>query len=433
MQVIKKTQSIYFQLAAVLVAALAVAAFTFGVLNITVSDYVCRKIVNSDYVVNKDIRHIQSLQEYADKYDISMYDIEALDKWGEAQDLNFFDVYAEDMWIYTGMYSPKTTAETLMDYYSKYGDSGNYYPVNFADGTADVYVYGAYASKIDNYILIAEFILSLIVFLGISMTAIRRIITYICTLKNEIEILEGGNLEYQITVAGSNELSELAAGLDKMRKSFAQQIETEKNLINSNRQMITEMSHDLRTPLTNLMLYLEILRLKKYRDEDQMNRYIDKAADKAGQLKQISDSLFEHITRISMEISEPYARHPFRDVLYDVISEMTEYLSDAGFEVKAPAEWEDTYITADIAGINRITGNITSNIIKYAEPEFPVVIDARSTGVYTGLKFSNRIKATGKAGSGIGIKSIQHLMNEMGGCMYTEEKDGVFSIYIGFR
>ena len=79
-------------------------------------------------------------------------------------------------------------------------------------------------------------------------------------LHDEIEILEGGSLDYPITVKGKDELSELAEGLDCMRVSFQGMIEREANIVQENQKMITEMSHDIRTPVTSIMLYTEILK-----------------------------------------------------------------------------------------------------------------------------------------------------------------------------
>lgn len=83
---------------------------------------------------------------------------------------------------------------------------------------------------------------------------------YILQLKDEIEILEGGSLDYPITIKGKDELAALAKGLDNMRKSFAGLIDQEGKMVQENQRIITEMSHDLRTPVTSIILYTEILK-----------------------------------------------------------------------------------------------------------------------------------------------------------------------------
>ena len=81
---------------------------------------------------------------------------------------------------------------------------------------------------------------------------------YIRKLSKEIEILEGGNLEYKITVNGKDELAALAGGLECMRESFRNQSIQEAEIVRENQKIVTQMSHDLRTPLTSIMLYTEL-------------------------------------------------------------------------------------------------------------------------------------------------------------------------------
>lgn len=83
---------------------------------------------------------------------------------------------------------------------------------------------------------------------------------YISKLSDEIAILEGGSLDYKITIKGKDELAALAEGLENMRISFCNMIEQEAEITSENNRIITEMSHDLRTPVTSMMLYTEILK-----------------------------------------------------------------------------------------------------------------------------------------------------------------------------
>ena len=117
---------------------------------------------------------------------------------------------------------------------------------------------------------------------------------YILQLKDEIEILEGGSLDYPITVKGKDELAALAKGLDNMRKSFAGLIDQEGKMVQENQRIITEMSHDLRTPVTSIILYTEILKKGTYKDQEQQREYIEKIGQKAQRMKQLTDNLFEY-------------------------------------------------------------------------------------------------------------------------------------------
>ena len=84
------------------------------------------------------------------------------------------------------------------------------------------------------------------------MLGVRRKILYVNQLSRDIEILEGGNLEYEVHVQGKDEISDLAAGLNAMKVSFKNQIEEVECLTRTNQEKVTENSHDLRTPLTTV-------------------------------------------------------------------------------------------------------------------------------------------------------------------------------------
>ena len=188
-----------------------------------------------------------------------------------------------------------------------------------------------YSYQYYTYAMIAELLLAFALFLLIVMLGIRRTMDYIRRLCDEIEILEGGNLEYEITVSGKDELATLARSLDNMRKSFLAQTEKETYLVQANQRMVTNMSHDLRTPLTSIMIYTEILKKNKYKDERQMKEYLEKIEEKTYRMKQLSDRLFEYSLVTSepeVELEEPEV---LKGVFYDLLSETCAYLEQSGF------------------------------------------------------------------------------------------------------
>lgn len=116
---------------------------------------------------------------------------------------------------------------------------------------------------------------------------------YICQLSVEIQAMEGGDLDVPITFRGNHELTRLAHSLDSMRQAFQEQKEREINIFRANQAMIIAMSHDLRTPLTTLQIYTDILRYKKY-EPSQLDGYLEKIDAKAAQIKQLSENIFEY-------------------------------------------------------------------------------------------------------------------------------------------
>ena len=153
--------------------------------------------------------------------------------------------------------------------------------MSFADGEANVSITGMYAYQFYNYAMLAELALSFVLFLLLVLFGIRSKMAYILKLSDEVEILEGGSLDYKITVKGKDELAALAEGLESMRLSFQELIRQEARMVQENQKIVTEMSHDLRTPVTSIMLYTEILKKGSYKGGGQWKEYVEKKDEAA--------------------------------------------------------------------------------------------------------------------------------------------------------
>ena len=105
------------------------------------------------------------------------------------------------------------------------------------------------------------------------------------------------------------------------------------------------MSHDLRTPLTTLLLYTEILRHRKYETTAQAEDYLTKIDTKARQLKQLSDNLFEYalVTRDTVAVLDPPAR--FSQIFEEPLTEMVGELQERGFACARELGEEDSSST----------------------------------------------------------------------------------------
>ena len=175
----------------------------------------------------------------------------------------------------------------------QYYEWGDYHDMTFADGPATVWLYGYYYYQYDVRLLVISLAGAFLVFLGVVMAGLRGTINYIRQLSQEIGVLEGGTLDVPITVRGQDELTDLAQGLDAMRSSFLEQTRRERQLVQANQRMITEMSHDLRTPLTAILLYVELLR-RNGGEAEKREEYLDRLEGKVEQMRTLADHLFRY-------------------------------------------------------------------------------------------------------------------------------------------
>lgn len=289
-------------------------------------------------------------------------------------------------------------------------------PVTCSDGVIYAYAYPS-VSHYDSLGMVISLGIAAICFFLILIPYVYRIIHRITHLSQEMEILTGGDLSYHIDSPGEDELAELGRSIEGMRLSVIEQMARENEAVLANSQLITSLSHDLRTPLTKLTGYLEILRYKKYQDAAEEERYLNSAIEKATQMKSLSDEMFRHF-RVS---SSPKSQADDETVsgtllLSQILSEMCFDLQAAGFQANPPVIDDEFSLSISVFDMRRIFDNLFSNIKKYADPSKPVVISVSQQISEIGIVISNHIGARSDiVSNGIGLPTVKKLVEEHGG------------------
>lgn len=269
----------------------------------------------------------------------------------------------------------------------------------------------------------------------IILLGVRRKILYLNRLSRDIGILEGGNLGYEVYVQGNDEISDLAAGLNSMRISFKKQIEEVECLTRANQKMVTEISHDLRTPLTSVLLYAEILLNGKYGEEGNKQKYLNKIIKKIQHMKDLSDRLLAYSVYSTGEKYIPAEYVPLHSGLYDELSDMCSYLEDQGLKVKENLQWEegDVFIYGEY--LTRILDNVSSNILKYADTQALVLVWDEYYTDEIWITFENACgqKTRDLESYSIGIRNVKMMMEEMGGNCEVAQGREQFRICFRFR
>lgn len=147
-----------------------------------------------------------------------------------------------------------------------------------------------------------------------------------------------------------------------MRISFRNLIRQEAEMTQENQRIVTEMSHDLRTPVTSIMLYTEILKQGKYKSKEQLFAYLNKIEQKAKRMKQLTDHLFEYSIIAGEREIELEELEQYEVLFYDLFSDTCSYLEQQGFRVIFQVKWIDGLLRISTDYIMRILDNVTSNI-----------------------------------------------------------------------
>lgn len=386
-------------------------------------------------------QQVDELQNYISENALSSTDIQKLTDWTRSHRYNLLELYRDQVLIYSS-YAPRhyykdaPEARKLTDgqQHGPFYDWSPVYTLNFSDGevTALLYYNGFdayYGAGCD-----ILFVLCLTSFPLFFLWGSRGIVSYIVQLSEEIQAMEGGDLDHPITIRGEDELTTLARCLDSMRVTLRQQQEEEAKASAKVKNLITEMSHDLRTPLTTLLLYTEIVRSRKYENDAQKDDYLNKIDTKARQLKQLSDNLFEYalVTRDTVVTLDPPAY--FSRIFEEPLAEMVDTLQQRGFACALDLGSEDLMLTVKMQYIRRVFDNITSNAIKYADPGREISVTFLKEEKWVGLRFANHVLPGQhrEESTQVGLTSIETMMEKMNAVCRVEQGTEQFAITLLF-
>ncbi len=417
------------RLALSLGASLLICVLVFCVLYNTMGLFLSNYVEQSDFKEAQIQKQAQSLQDYVDKNSISSSDLQQLKKWENRQPVILLELFSGGNCIYSSFYDvPEAENPFEQEVSAKEGAIA----LRLADMEVEAVLYSDFTYQYYMLGTVLSVIISLVLFVLLFLNSNRKMIRYIRRLNEEVQILEGGNLEYQVSVEGNDEITDLAKSMNRMRESFQQQMDTEQKLHQANRRLITEMSHDLRTPLTGILLYLEILRSNRYKTSAELQDYLAKIDDKARQMKLISDHLFEY--SLDDAAGEQEKPQTMEQAFGKAVNSLTDDLSARGFKVVSELAWPQCLVQVTGEYIQRIFENIISNIGKYAEPTADINITTLDADKYCGISVLNTcspLKAKTES-SGIGVDSIRTMMRQMNGRCTVEQTETAFEISLLF-
>ena len=434
MQGVTKRNSLYFQLMILLVISGAVALAVFYGLNTVGENVVYYYYNHSNYSAKREKNYVAELQNYVSSNELKSSDTDELSQWvTEKAVIISLWLYKDNALIFDSDYPDNATYSSEPAYLDE-NDGSRFYTIEFADGEVEAGISGVFDYQLYNYASFGEMLLAFSIFILMVLIGIRKKMEYIRKLSKEIQILEGGNLEYKITVTGKDELAALAGGLNCMRESFRRQTIQEAEIVRENQKIVTQMSHDIRTPLTSIMLYTELLKKGTYKNEEQFREYIEKIERKTRRMKQLADNLFEYSLVSSNQEIELEEAENEKMLFYDLFSETTSYLEQQGYQVDFLVNWNEARLKINTDYISRILDNVTSNIQKYADKSCPVTIGSVKNNNMEGFYFENRtaVLTDETESTGVGIQSIKNMMAKMGGRCITGMENGVFRLTLYF-
>ena len=305
----------------------------------------------------------------------------------------------------------------------------------FQDGTATMIVESYRVLRILSWYMGGAVLFSLLLFLLPVIIYIYRRMKYLNEIRIQALEMAGGNLARPITVTGNDEISSLAQELDYLRGALKEQIEEDRKSYQANRELLRAVSHDLRTPLTTLYGYLEILNRGMGKPEEY-GRYVKRCLDKTEEIRNMSDKMFEY-TLVFEGTEEVEKQELCLFVLWKEFKNSVKELEAEGFVVeiqeKISGKSEKILFQGNPFLLKRLSDNLFSNISRYGDKAEPVYIEEMECQGKMGIVIKNRsLKVREAAGSGVGLKSARRIAEIHQWNLNWEEEDGVFSVVLLF-
>ena len=244
--------------------------------------------------------------------------------------------------------------------------------VKFKDGEGIVYVSSMHLLKYVKYYFYVALFVSLLIFFLPTFIFIKRKVKYINILKQEVLNMSQGDLSHAMTIMSHDELAILAQEMDTLRITLASNYQNEARIKEAHQEMITCLSHDLRTPLTALRGYLDILCLHCYKDEKQMDHYLNSCIEKTEQIKDLSNKTFEYSLVYNDDLI-PSLETISSESFIQYIEEHLEYLELEGFKIEKEITISSVQLQLDLSMMKRMMDNICSNIQNMQEKSNPFI------------------------------------------------------------
>lgn len=190
-------------------------------------------------------------------------------------------------------------------------------------------------------------------------------IRYLGRISDAVQSISQGNLNTEVDVTGDDEFSAMAANLNKMSSDIRKLMDKEREAERTKNELITNVAHDLRTPLTSIIGYLELLAGNTQIPQEMQHKYIEIAYSKSRRLEKLIEDLFGFMKlnygKIAMHIGQIDIVKLLEQLLEEAYPNFEEKNLSYDLQSNVPAK----IISADGNLLARLFDNLIGNAIKY--------------------------------------------------------------------
>ena len=432
---VKRFHSLTFKLMAVVLVAAICAVVTF-LASMLLGGAVIDRVYLSDQAIESRMnREIDSLRQYVLENQVSSTNVSAIGRWNREHQHIQLTVYGQSTTISSNSNGAELVGNEngLVIRDSVLSEETAEYTVHFSDGAYAVAVYDTSGWIYVASVAAASLVLAVVVFLATILLYDQHITRTVQTLSRQVRQVSRGDLQMQIKPMSRDEIGQLALDVDTMRLSIIDKLQREEEAWKANTQLITAISHDVRTPLTALMGYLEILSDESVSPEERQ-AYLQVCKNNAVRLKSLTDELFGFFLVFGKPtVDQSPEEFDGAMLMEQILMEHEMNLNQQDFRVEMIREGEITgKLRIDLTHLRRVFDNLFSNVSKYADHDQPVTILMKGAEEELVVSITNTVavQSNRRESNRIGLQTCHKLVAAMGGEFNQSRTKDTFTVEV---
>jgi len=223
-------------------------------------------------------------------------------------------------------------------------------------------------------IMVMVLFIYILCYIIIMLFYIFKISGFLYRIIKGTEEIVSGNLNYTINEKGRGDLFRVAHNINSLKATFKKSLQNEIKSERLKSELITNVSHDLKTPLTSIINYVDLLKAEGLSKEESQ-RYIEVLDRKSQRLKILIDDLFEASKMASGAVEFNIEKLDVTALLQQALAELHEKINDSSLIFKLKVPERKAYANLDGKKTWRVFENLINNILKYGLPKTRVYIE----------------------------------------------------------
>lgn len=304
--------------------------------------------------------------------------------------------------------------------------------------------------------MVAQLIITAVLMLmficgSLTIWVYRSILRPLSKLQEATRKIRDGNLDFTLDIEEDDEIGELCQDFEEMRIRLKESAEQKIQYDNENKELISNISHDLKTPITAIKGYVEGILDGVASSPEKLEKYIRTIYNKANDMDRLIDELTFYSKIDTNRIPYTFSKLNVEDYFSDCAEELGLEMETRGIElVYANYVEKGVQVIADGEQIRRVIHNIVSNAIKYMEkPRGIIQLRVKDVGDFIQVEIEDNGKGiaakdlpyifdrfyrtdvsrnSSKGGSGIGLSIVKKIMEDHGGKVWATSRLGIGTI-----